>query len=69
MPAIRDKDLRRGKSGVRAQAVGPGGELIDDFRIEESNRLIHILNAPSPAATASIAIGKHIADLARKQLE
>ncbi len=69
IPAIRDNDLQRGKSGIRAQAVGPGGELVDDFRIEESNRMIHVLNAPSPAATASIAIGTYIADLALKHLE
>lgn len=69
IPTIRDGDLRRGKSGIRAQAVGAGGELVDDFRIEESNRMIHVLNAPSPAATASIAIGTHIAGLALKHLE
>jgi len=49
---------------VRAQAVGPDGGLIDDFRIVEADRMIHVLNAPSPAATASISIGQRIAELA-----
>jgi len=57
-------DLQRGGAGVRAQAVLPDGSLADDFRIVESDRMIHVLNAPSPAATASISIGRTIADMA-----
>jgi L-2-hydroxyglutarate oxidase len=51
---------------VRAQALDPGGKLVDDFRIVEAEHQIHVLNAPSPAATASLAIGQGIAELALK---
>jgi L-2-hydroxyglutarate oxidase LhgO len=49
---------------VRAQAVSPDGSLVDDFRIVAEADAIHVLNAPSPGATASLAIGRHIAGLA-----
>ncbi len=61
VPDVRAEDLTRGGAGVRAQAVSPDGTLVDDFRIAESPDAIHVLNAPSPAATASLAIGRHIA--------
>ena len=61
VPDIRSADLEEGGSGVRAQAVDPDGKLLDDFRIVPSPGAIHVLNAPSPAATASLAIGEHIA--------
>jgi L-2-hydroxyglutarate oxidase LhgO len=64
VPGLRDDDVAPGGSGVRAQAVSPDGSLVDDFRIVTAADAIHILNAPSPAATASIAIGRHIAGLA-----
>jgi L-2-hydroxyglutarate oxidase LhgO len=64
VPALRAEDIRRGGSGVRAQAVTADGGLVDDFRIVQSADAIHVLNAPSPAATASLAIGRHIAGLA-----
>jgi (S)-2-hydroxyglutarate dehydrogenase len=54
---ITDEDVHRAGSGVRAQALEPNGLLVDDFRIVEDERMIHVLNAPSPAATASISIG------------
>ena len=66
VPALEEQDLRPGGSGVRAQAVARDGSLVDDFRITETPQAIHVLNAPSPAATASLAIGRHIADLAGK---
>ncbi len=66
LPEIRAQDLRPGGAGVRAQAVEPDGKLVDDFRIVEAPGQIHVLNAPSPAATASLAIGESIAALARK---
>jgi len=66
MPEITAADLVPGGAGVRAQALDPAGNLVDDFRIVEAERQIHVLNAPSPAATASIAIGRHIAELAAK---
>jgi len=64
VPELRDSDLAPGGSGVRAQVVTAEGSLVDDFLIVEAPNLINVLNAPSPAATASIAIGRHIADLA-----
>ncbi len=60
MPELQDNDLMPGGSGVRAQAVLPDGSLADDFRIAEAPRMIHVLNAPSPAATASLSIGRDI---------
>lgn len=68
VPALQDGDLAAGGSGVRAQAVSPDGRLIDDFEIAASPGALHVLNAPSPAATASLAIGRHIAALALDQL-
>jgi len=62
MPALRDDDIERGGSGVRAQAVGIDGRLIDDFFIQSGPGMLHVLNAPSPAATASLAIGREVAD-------
>ena len=64
VPAIQGSDLVPGGSGVRAQAMDETGKLLDDFCIVQSERFIHVLNAPSPAATASFAIGSTIADQA-----
>ena len=64
VPELSSDDLAGTGSGVRAQAVDSAGNLIDDFRIEESRRAIHVLNAPSPGATSSLVIGEHIANLA-----
>lgn len=61
VPAIRAEDLRPAPAGVRAQAVEPDGTLVDDFLITEDQRWIHVLNAPSPAATASLMIGRELA--------
>ena len=64
VPEIREADIERGGAGVRAQAVSPDGSLVDDFRISVTEGAIHVVNAPSPGATASLAIGRHIAGLA-----
>jgi L-2-hydroxyglutarate oxidase len=64
IPEIRVNDIETGGAGVRAQALTPDGKLVDDFRIIETERMIHVLNAPSPAATASISIGRRIAEMA-----
>jgi (S)-2-hydroxyglutarate dehydrogenase len=64
VPGLSVGDLVRGGAGVRAQAVAPDGALVDDFRILETDRAIHVLNAPSPAATASLSIGRYIAERA-----
>lgn len=68
VPSVRESDLDAGGAGVRAQAVTDQGQLVDDFRIAEGPHAIHVLNAPSPAATASLAIGEHIAALAENRL-
>jgi len=62
VPEIGYDDIYPAGSGVRAQALEPDGKLVDDFRIVEAENMIHVLNAPSPAATASLSIGKTIAD-------
>jgi L-2-hydroxyglutarate oxidase len=61
LPVVEETDLRRAPAGVRAQAVLRDGTLVDDFLIREAPRTIHVLNAPSPAATASLPIGREIA--------
>lgn len=68
VPEIGIDDVVRAGSGVRAQALDRQGNLIDDFSVVETERAIHVLNAPSPAATASIAIGRHIAARAEAAL-
>jgi L-2-hydroxyglutarate oxidase len=67
-PAITIDDVERGGAGVRAQAMARNGDLLDDFRFVEGPRAIHVLNAPSPAATASLVIGEAIADKALESL-
>ena len=64
IPELRSADIHRAGAGVRAQAVDPDGKTVDDFRIVEAERMVHVLNAPSPAATASISIGRTIAGMA-----
>ena len=62
VPAVSARDLFRGGCGVRAQAIDGSGTLVDDFRILTRGRTLHVLNTPSPAATASPAIGEYVAD-------
>jgi L-2-hydroxyglutarate oxidase len=69
LPEIRESDLVPGGAGVRAQAVSASGALVDDFVIRQSRNAIHVLNAPSPGATASLAIGQGIAEMAAKNFE
>ena len=64
VPDITAADLERGGAGVRAQAVAPDGALVDDFKISVTPGAVHVVNAPSPAATASLAIGRHVAGVA-----
>jgi len=64
MPELGMDDVYRGGAGVRAQALGADGALFDDFVIRTSERGLHLINAPSPAATASLAIGEHMVDTA-----
>ena len=69
VPEISAKDLVAAPSGVRAQALSPNGQLVDDFLIVEKERSLHICNAPSPAATASLAIAEEIAERAGRLLQ
>ena len=64
LPEITERDLAPGGSGVRAQAVAGNGALLDDFSIIQGREAVHVLNAPSPGATSSLAIGEHIVQLA-----
>lgn len=66
LPELTAADIMPGGAGVRAMALSPSGSLVDDFCIVPAERMIHVLNAPSPAATASWSIGRSIADLANK---
>ena len=66
VPEVREDDLEPGGAGVRAQAMSPEGELVQDFSIVERAKAMHVLNAPSPAATASLAIGGEIAERVAK---
>jgi (S)-2-hydroxyglutarate dehydrogenase len=68
LPEVSEKDLVPGGSGVRAQALKPDGTLVDDFQFLPSGKVLHVLNVPSPAATASLAIGKTIVDTAAASL-
>ena len=67
MPELTQADVHYAGAGVRAQAVLKNGQLMDDFYIKQDKQMIHILNAPSPAATASLSIGGYIYDLASNQ--
>jgi len=65
-PEIRAEDVTPGRAGIRAQALDENGKLLDDFRLVEGEGMLHVLNAPSPAATASLAIGRSLADSAAR---
>ncbi len=67
VPEITRADVVRAGAGVRAQALGPDGRLCDDFLVVEAERMVHVLNAPSPAATASITIGRTLAARAQER--
>lgn len=64
VPSLTMADIEPGRAGVRAMLLGGDGEMVDDFRIERRGAHIHVLNAPSPAATACLAIGDHIVEMA-----
>ena len=65
IPSLTMEDLKPGRAGVRAMALGEDGNMIEDFRIEYGKNSIHVLNAPSPAATACMAIGEDITKMAK----
>lgn len=67
IPSLTSTDIIPGRAGVRAMALSRAGNMIDDFKIETSHNAIHVLNAPSPAATAALAIGSAVQEIATKQ--
>jgi L-2-hydroxyglutarate oxidase LhgO len=67
IPSLKSDDIIPSRAGVRAMALGPDGEMLDDFKIVAKGNSIHVINAPSPAATACLAIGKAIEEMATKQ--
>lgn len=69
IPDLTEDDIVPGGSGVRAQALDRDGKLLDDFRIIQTDKMIHVLNAPSPAATASLSIGNTISDMIIKNFK
>jgi (S)-2-hydroxyglutarate dehydrogenase len=69
IPALKHEDVIPGGSGVRAQAVDVNGGLLDDFHVVRAANMIHVLNAPSPAATSSLRIGREIASMAIEQFK
>jgi L-2-hydroxyglutarate oxidase len=69
LPELQESDVHPAGAGVRAQALEPDGFLVDDFRIVEAWRMIHVLNAPSPGATASLSIGQTLANMAAERFD
>jgi L-2-hydroxyglutarate oxidase LhgO len=67
IPSLQMDDITPGRAGVRAMALDKDGNMIDDFKIMYHGNAIHVLNAPSPAATAALAIGDAVNDMAEKQ--
>jgi L-2-hydroxyglutarate oxidase len=68
VPAVKARDLLPCRSGIRAQALDAGGNMVEDFVILEADGMLHVCNAPSPAATACLAIGREIAERAQTHL-
>jgi L-2-hydroxyglutarate oxidase LhgO len=69
LPELEPRDVKWGPSGIRAQAVMPDGSLVDDFDLADGHRVLHVRNAPSPGATASLAIGRVLAERAVERFE
>jgi (S)-2-hydroxyglutarate dehydrogenase len=69
VPELTVDDVLPGPAGVRAQAVGRDGRLVDDFVFSHTERALHVRNAPSPGATSSLAIARYVADLAARRFE
>ena len=69
IPSLKLNDIKKGRSGVRAMALGSDGQVIDDFKIVKNKNNIHVLNAPSPGATACLAIGEQILEDAKKHFK
>ena len=68
VPELSFADISRSRTGVRAQALDQNGNLVDDYVILQQERMIHVCNAPSPAATSSLSIGEYVAGIATEKL-
>jgi L-2-hydroxyglutarate oxidase LhgO len=68
VPELQKDDLTPGGAGVRAQSMSPDGELVDDFQFARQDGALHVLNAPSPAATAALAIADEIVDKSQEAI-
>jgi len=68
LPEVELEDMVPGPAGVRAQAVDPSGALLDDFVVDGGGRVMHVRNAPSPAATSSLALARVVADAVERRL-
>jgi len=69
MPELQDDDVLPGPSGVRAQVLTTNGRLLDDFLIQHGENVVHVLNAPSPAATSSLVLAQMIVDEAQSSFD
>ena len=69
LPSLKRDDIVNGRSGVRAMALDKNGKMIDDFKIVKKNNNLHVLNAPSPAATACLSIGIQIMEESKKNFK
>ena len=69
VPELRLRDVEPAFAGVRAQALARDGRLVDDFVFSATERALHVRNAPSPAATSSLAIARHVADHAQRAFD
>jgi L-2-hydroxyglutarate oxidase LhgO len=69
VPDLHENDYAPGGSGVRAQAVDKSGNLVDDFHFVHGKGMIHVCNVPSPAATASLEIGREVIDMLQQRFE
>ncbi len=69
VPSLTVEDCLPGPAGVRAQAMSADGSLVDDFVFDGADGIVHVRNAPSPAATSSLAIGKYVADDAERRFD
>jgi L-2-hydroxyglutarate oxidase len=69
IPGIAPEDAEPAFAGVRAQALGRDGSLVDDFVFSRTGRVLHVRNAPSPGATSALAIARHVVDLAAPEMD
>ena len=69
VPSLKMEDISRSRSGVRAQALDHDGNMVDDYVILQQDRMVHLCNAPSPAATSCLSIGEYVAGVAGERMK